>query len=104
MSDFSCAQCGTCCRQSGFVYLTAGEAATIAGALIEDIYEFNRKYCDLLDRQKLVLKKHPDETCVFLKETKCEIYSVRPQQCRDFPIKWKTERSAEYCAGPKKSN
>jgi hypothetical protein len=83
------------------VYLAPAEAEPIALGLKIDAYEFADKFCELQDRQRLVLKKNQDESCVFLTRDGCGIYKVRPTQCRDFPLKWKTERSIQYCEGIK---
>ncbi len=69
-----------------------------------DIYRFTETYCLLLDRKHLALKKNPDETCLFLGPEGCSLYPARPEQCRDYPVRWKTERSAGYCEGLKKEN
>ena len=99
MSDFECQGCGACCRQPGYVYLLQGEAEALAQYLCHDIYFFTDTYCELLNRQHLVLRKHSDEACVFLEEGKCSVYEARPAQCRAFPLGWKTERSLNYCKG-----
>jgi Fe-S-cluster containining protein len=104
LKEFECQRCNLCCRQPGFVYVTLEEAEEIAHFLDIDIYDFANRYCDLFDRRKLVLKKYEDESCVFLKENGCSIYSARPQQCRDFPVKWMTIRSFDYCEGLKALN
>ncbi len=97
--EFKCHQCGECCRQAGFVYLKSGEAEKISEALGLNAYEFNARFCDLQGRQRLVLKKNADERCVFLTPEGCSIYLARPQQCRDFPVLWRTQRSEAYCQG-----
>lgn len=99
LNRFKCMRCNVCCRQAGYVYLDAHGADNIARFLEIDPYLFTEMYCDLQDRQRLVLKKNEDESCVFLTERGCSIYLARPQQCRDFPVKWRTPRSFEYCAG-----
>ncbi|MFZ5801956.1 MAG: YkgJ family cysteine cluster protein [Candidatus Omnitrophota bacterium] len=102
LSRFQCRQCGECCRQAGFVYLRPGEAETVADYLQIDLYAFTDRYCEVLDRQKLVLKKLPDETCVFYRQRECAIHPAKPKQCRDFPHQWDTPRSRDYCEGIKK--
>lgn len=97
--EFKCKRCGECCRQAGFVYLTPEEAVAISEKLRRDIYSFMQEYVEIQDRRKLVLKKNTDESCVFLDGKGCSVYSVRPQQCRDFPLLWRTERSESYCEG-----
>lgn len=97
--NFECRRCGHCCEQAGFVYLNEAEAEKIAGFLRMDASDFVNEYCELFERSRLVLKKAPDERCVFLEGNACRVYSARPAQCRDFPLKWSTQRSFGYCAG-----
>ena len=103
MKNFQCRQCGSCCRQAGFVYLRAGDAERLAKSLGMDVYAFTEAHCLLLDRQHLALKKNPDEICLFLTRAGCEVYDARPAQCRDFPLSWKTEKSLDYCKGMKRA-
>jgi Fe-S-cluster containining protein len=101
LEKFECQRCNLCCRQPGFVYVTSEETEEIAHVLKMEIYDFVNRYCELFDRRKLVLKKYEDESCVFLTKSGCSIYPARPQQCRDFPVKWRTVRSFSYCEGLK---
>jgi len=103
MPNFQCQRCGACCRQPGFVYLAEGDAERLAEFLETEIYPFTEKYCLLMDRQHLALKKCADEICLFWGASGCGVYEARPAQCRDFPLKWKTERSLSYCEGLKKN-
>lgn len=96
---FQCLQCGACCRQPGFVYLREEDVMRLAAHLQMELHPFTEKHCLLLDRRHLVLKKHGDETCIFAALEKCSVYAGRPDQCRDYPLKWKTERSSSYCKG-----
>jgi uncharacterized protein len=103
MQNFQCQCCSACCRQPGFVYLKEGDAERLAGHLAMDIYSFTERHCFLMDRKHLVLKKFPDETCLFLEARGCSVYEARPAQCREFPFNWRTERSLNYCEGLKKA-
>jgi len=103
VKTFQCQRCSACCRQPGFVYLKEGEAERLALSLGTDVYAFTETYCLLFDGKHLALKKNPDETCLFLTAEGCAVYEARPAQCRDFPLKWKTEKSLNYCRGMKKS-
>jgi len=100
--DFACRRCAHCCEQAGFVYLGEKEAEEISGFLSLSAFDFVNEYCEIFARQRLVLKKNRDEKCVFLEGKDCRIYSARPAQCRDFPLKWDTPRSRDYCAALKK--
>lgn len=100
--QFKCEQCGHCCLQSGWVYLEDGEPEAMAALLGMDVYEFVNEFCELVDRRKLVLKKHPDEACIFFGEKGCRVHSAKPRQCRDFPVGWRTPNSFHYCEGLKK--
>ena len=102
LSKFVCQRCNECCKKPGFVYLQQGEEEAIAAHLNFAPFEFVNRFCELQDRQKLVLKKNPDESCIFLSDRGCQIHPVKPQQCRDFPIRWRTIASFDYCAGLKK--
>ena len=102
LAQFQCQRCQECCKKPGYVYLQKGEDEKIAHYLKLDVFDFVNRYCELLDKQKLVLKKNTDESCIFLREYGCAVHAVKPVQCQDFPIKWRTESSFEYCAGLKK--
>lgn len=96
---FECQRCNECCRKPGYVYLKEGEAERIAEYLKLPIYDFTDQYCDVIDRRRLVLKKQPDEVCIFLDDNGCQVHAVKPEQCREFPYRWHTPASWNYCAG-----
>ncbi|MDD5218488.1 MAG: YkgJ family cysteine cluster protein [Candidatus Omnitrophica bacterium] len=98
-AKFECVRCAACCRQAGFVYLSPEEAESCADLLKLEPFDFVNRYCELQDRRRLVLKKRTDETCIFLGGEGCMIYAARPGQCRDFPLRWRTEKSFQYCMG-----
>ncbi len=102
LEKFECRRCNLCCKQAGYVYITPQESEGMAHFLRIDIYEFVDQYCDLLQRNQLVLKKHADESCIFLTEEGCSLHAVKPRQCRDFPVKWRTVNSLSYCVGLKR--
>ena len=84
------------------MYLKEGEEESIAQFLGLEVFNFVNRFCELEDRRKLVLKKNPDESCIFLSESGCSIHSAKPQQSRDFPVRWRTSASLDYCEGLKK--
>ena len=101
LQAFECRRCNECCRQPGFVYLSEAEAEEAAAHLGIDPFDFVNQFCELQDRRRLVLKKQPDEACVFLSAAGCSIHPAKPAQCRDFPTRWRTPQSFSYCAGLK---
>ena len=105
--NFKCTECGKCCTGApGYVWLNEQEISQIAQYLGLSIEEFTKRYLRTVNG-RLSLKEHPKTyDCVFLKDKKCEIYSLRPTQCRTFPWwPWnlKTEKgwqeAAQYCEG-----
>ncbi len=104
---FECTGCGKCCTGApGYVWVNEQEIQEMAAFLKMTIEEFSLRYLRLV-KGRLSLKERPQNyDCVFLKDKKCQIYSVRPQQCRTFPWwphhlksekEW--EEAARYCEG-----
>lgn len=91
-AEFRCQQCGGCCRWPGNVLLTDGDIAELAVFLRLGESEFIRRYTRLATHRKgLSLREGAGDDCVFLEATQCRVYAARPQQCRDFPWRWRTE-------------
>ena len=102
---FTCTQCGNCCTGGpGYVWISDVEIDRLAEHLKLPRKTVIEKYCRKIGN-KFSLKESRSPAglydCVFLKEipvattdkskvvqTKriCEIYSVRPLQCRTFPF------------------
>jgi len=90
--NFECQQCGNCCGGvPGYVWVTEEEIAAMAKFLKLSVAEFGKKYLRRV-HSEISLIELPNYDCVFLKRTPegigCEVYSVRPQQCRTWPF-WK---------------
>lgn len=86
-----CKQCGTCCRWSGYVHVTEKDIKRIVSFLAMDELDFIDRYtCLTGNRQGLSLIEHDDGSCIFFEDSSnsCQIYDVRPQQCREFPLRW----------------
>ena len=108
--SFKCTGCGKCCTGGpGYVWITEEEVSTISSHLGLSEKDFVKKYVrNVGGRLALLERRKNAETydCVFLKEKKCEIYSVRPKQCQTFPW-WNEnlsspeawEETAAYCEG-----
>lgn len=102
LARFQCQRCNQCCTKPGFVYLEKEEPKKIADYLGVDEFSFVNEHCEVVERTHIVLKKNADESCIFLDEKGCKIHPVKPRQCLDFPIKWRTPNSFNYCEGLKK--
>lgn len=87
---FSCEGCGHCCSgEPGFVFLSAEEIEAISNFLSlsqDDFLSLYTRWIDRGDYYNLSLKEHANYDCVFLKDKRCEIYPVRPNQCRTYPF------------------
>lgn len=93
-----CQRCSACCRWPGQVKLTDAEITRIAGFLQIAEDEFIQRHTRLRqDRRGLALQEQPDGACHFLKDDRCAIQPVKPQQCRDFPNLWTYPDAEKYC-------
>ena len=97
--SFKCTRCGDCCRRiKESVMLESLDAYRLAKLLrqtyssIQLMDDMLMKYADpvpLTDNgfPIYVLKTlGEDDTCIFLKENRCSVYSARPRTCRLYPI------------------
>lgn len=83
---FACTACGKCCTGfPGYVWLKEKEAEAIASFLQLPIEEFHLKYTRKLKRGFSLKEMPKTYDCIFFKNHKCTIYSVRPFQCRSYP-------------------
>jgi len=84
--NFSCTQCGDCCKGPGFVWVDQPTIGSIAKFLDIPAEEFVRRYTRPVgDRITITEKANYD--CVFWEDdVGCTVYEVRPEQCRTFPF------------------
>ena len=69
--------------------MTDAEIARLAEFKRQSEHDFIQQSTRLgQDRQRLVLQEKANGECVFLEGNDCEVQSVKPQQCRDFPNLW----------------
>ncbi|AXA34862.1 MAG: YkgJ family cysteine cluster protein [Candidatus Hydrogenedentota bacterium] len=107
ITEFICARCGNCCRGEGFVRVFPNEAQRIAEFLGIPVEQFLREYTRVPDLAEdvaagvrwLIDKPGPLRECIFLDGNACRIHPVKPQRCRDFPLKWRTPDAFTYCEG-----
>jgi len=99
-STFVCMRCGNCCRLDGDVIVSADEREKICQFLGIGEEEFLRKYAEVDGAGFVKLRENGQGACVFLGEDNlCMIHPVKPKQCREFPVMWRSKNIAEFCEG-----
>lgn len=107
---FKCTECGQCCTGApGYVWVSDEEIIAMAEHLKLPLEEFVPRYLRLVNGRYALLERPVSPTtydCIFLKNKKCSVYTVRPRQCRTFPWwqhnldspeDWRA--AASYCEG-----
>ncbi|MEM7455610.1 MAG: YkgJ family cysteine cluster protein [Planctomycetota bacterium] len=104
---FECTGCGDCCTGSpGYVWVNKAEIEAMAKCLDLDVEEFEKIYVRKIGIRKS-LKELPNYDCVFLDDQrKCQVYDVRPRQCKTWPF-WDSnlkspeswEETCDICPG-----
>ena len=104
---FECTGCGQCCTGSpGYVWVDDKEIQEIADFLKCSLKDFAARFLRKVNGRFSLLELPKTFDCIFLKDKKCQIYSVRPTQCRTFPwwpqlLKSREEwlAAATFCEG-----
>ena len=92
---FECQRCGGCCRgEPGYVWVRDPEIVAIARLLNLSREDFLLRHCRQVFGD-ISLIERPNGDCIFWSPDGCQIYPVRPVQCRTFPF-WH-----EYIRSPK---
>lgn len=104
---FKCTGCGQCCTGApGYVWVTDEEIEALATHLKIDVIKFHQLYVRQVGERKSLLEHPRTYDCIFLKDKKCQVYSLRPKQCRTYPwwqhnleseAQW--NEAAKYCEG-----
>lgn len=84
---FQCQGCGTCCAgpQEGYVWVSDNEITRIAETLEMEEAAFIKKYVRKARGKRCLIEKKSKD-CIFLEDGKCQIYLVRPSQCKTWPF------------------
>lgn len=97
--ESGCSICGgeCCCGKSGYVWVSTIEIKNIANFLGLTFKECKERYTKKVGyKVSLIEKEIGDDNyaCVFfnLETKKCDIYDVRPKQCREFPF-WESVKN-----------
>lgn len=105
--NFECTGCGQCCTGApGYVWVTETEILLLAEHLNLSLEDFTKRYIRQIGERFSLTENLKTYDCVFLKDKKCQVYSLRPKQCRTFPwwpqnlksrADW--EEAAKHCEG-----
>lgn len=89
---FTCQRCGKCCTgEPGTVLVSSSELVQIATFLGMSNAAFKREFLYPYKGQYSI-KEDDQGNCLFFAQG-CQIYPVRPQQCRSYPFWFKLLRS-----------
>ena len=90
---FECVRCGRCCAgpDEGYVWTTAAEIETLAEHLAMSIQAVRDRYVRRVGARHSLVENPENKDCIFLDYdsdglSRCEIYTVRPTQCRTWPF------------------
>lgn len=88
----ACKECGgkCCVGESGYIFVTLKELEEVARFLEIELNDLLLKYVKKVGYKFSFTEKFYNNgfACIFFDENKkqCQIYEVRPKQCRDFPF------------------
>ena len=84
---FKCKKCSGCCTGfEGFVWITKEDIFKISNFLKITELEFLKKYTRYVGKKISLIEIGNNFDCIFLKNKKCQIYNIRPKQCKTFPF------------------
>jgi len=85
---FQCTGCGACCiGASGYVWVNKAEIEAMASLLGLEVEKFESRYVRQVGIRKSLVE-FPNGDCVFFDNQSrgCQVYEVRPRQCRTWPF------------------
>ena len=92
------AQC--CSGESGNIFFTKSEMVEIANHLNISTEIFLSDFCRKVGYKYSIkeIRFQGKYNCIFLTENRCDIYNVRPKQCRTFPFwnEFQNKENLEY--------
>jgi Fe-S-cluster containining protein len=92
---FQCTGCGDCCTGApGYVWINKAEIGAMSCVLRISAAEFEKRYVRQVGIRKSLVEL-PNGDCVFFDSDRrcCQIYEVRPRQCRTWPF-WASNLSS----------
>jgi uncharacterized protein len=83
--SFVCRMCGDCCRGTGGIVITPGEAWRISAHLHLDQQTFLDRFTLKIGDKRQIISS-ADGFCVFLSDNGCAVHPVKPDVCRAWPF------------------
>jgi Fe-S-cluster containining protein len=81
-NQINCKTCANCCKEKSPIVLKK-EILSISEGLGISKEEFENKYLEKAEESiEFIISKRP---CPFLQNNECEIYDIRPEDCRSYP-------------------
>lgn len=80
--SFKCQVCGACCHNKD-IAVSFYEAQRLARCLGLRVKEF---FIEYVEKNKVILRRKQDGSCIFLRPEGCGVYPDRPLVCRLFPL------------------
>ncbi len=104
-TQFKCQRCGACCRVPGIVRLTDADITVLSAALGLSELAFIERYTVIAPgRTGLALTGELNGPCIFLREDNlCQVHQARPQQCRDYPERWRSADIEAVCRATRRT-
>ncbi len=83
--QIDCTQCANCCMKIRPI-VTRDDIRSVSKHLQLPEEKFISRYLELNEVQEYLMAEIP---CPFLKDKRCSMYEVRPEDCRSYPHIWK---------------
>jgi Fe-S-cluster containining protein len=97
--SYECEKCALCCsdteNKSRAILLLKSETNRISEKSSLSLYEFAERI-EGSDPYVYCMKKTKDQKCIFLQNSSCSIYQIRPLICKFYPFQLKNPRTNEY--------
>jgi len=107
LEEFRCHRCGNCCKGDGIVNMLDADILAAARLLAISTDAFLRQYTTESEwGERWLVDNFVEEErwCVFLERDEqglfgCRLQHAKPQQCKDFPYKWRSRDAFNWCEG-----
>ena len=78
--------------EEGHVSITKPEVELLAKHLNMSVEDTRKKYCRRIGTHTSLIEQPKTLDCIFLQDSGCPVYDVRPNQCRTWPF-WNSNLS-----------